>query len=116
MWIAILTLTVIALIAGLGLGFAARKLPSNSSELVERVDAGRMLRQSSRPGKRSIYVRRAGTTPCAALLTCSGGIRFPNSRRERRRLPSPSSTNPSVLAAPTAARRARSTPSSGLTS
>jgi electron transport complex protein RnfB len=36
MWIAILTLTVIALIAGLGLGFAARKLPSNSSELVER--------------------------------------------------------------------------------
>jgi electron transport complex protein RnfB len=39
MWIAIiLTLTVIALIAGLGLGFAARKLPSNSSELVERVN------------------------------------------------------------------------------
>ena len=38
MWIAILTLTVIALIAGLGLGFAARKLPSDSSGLVERVN------------------------------------------------------------------------------
>jgi electron transport complex protein RnfB len=38
MWIAVLTLTVIALIAGLGLGFAARKLPSNRSELVERIN------------------------------------------------------------------------------
>jgi electron transport complex protein RnfB len=38
MWIAVLTLTVIALIAGLGLGFAARTLPANRSELVERVN------------------------------------------------------------------------------
>ena len=38
MLIAVLTLTVIALIAGLGLAFAARKLPSNNSELVERVN------------------------------------------------------------------------------
>ena len=38
MLLAILTLTVIALIAGLGLGFAARKLPSNSSGLVEQVN------------------------------------------------------------------------------
>lgn len=38
MWIAVLTLTVIALIAGVGLGFAARKLPADRSELVERVN------------------------------------------------------------------------------
>ena len=38
MLLAILTLTVIALFAGLGLGFAARKLPANSSEPVERVN------------------------------------------------------------------------------
>jgi RnfABCDGE-type electron transport complex B subunit len=38
MWPAILTLTVLALAAGLGLGFAARKLPANRSELVERVN------------------------------------------------------------------------------
>ena len=36
MWIAVLTLTVIALIAGLGLGFAARKLPADRSPLVEQ--------------------------------------------------------------------------------
>ena len=38
MWIAVLTLTVIALIAGVGLGFAARKLPADRSELVEHVN------------------------------------------------------------------------------
>ena len=38
MWPAILTLTVLALAAGIGLGFAARKLPANRSELVERVN------------------------------------------------------------------------------
>jgi electron transport complex protein RnfB len=38
MWIAVLTLTVIALVAGLGLGFAARKLPPTGSQLVERVN------------------------------------------------------------------------------
>jgi electron transport complex protein RnfB len=38
MWPAILTLTVLALAAGLGLGFAARRLPANRSELVERVN------------------------------------------------------------------------------
>jgi electron transport complex protein RnfB len=38
MWIAVITLTVIALIAGLGLGLAARKLPPNTSGLVERVN------------------------------------------------------------------------------
>ena len=38
MWIAVLTLTVIALIAGLGLGLAARRLPADSSDLVERVN------------------------------------------------------------------------------
>ena len=38
MWIAVLTLTVIALLAGLGLGFAARRLPSDSTGIVEQVD------------------------------------------------------------------------------
>ena len=38
MWIAVLTLTLIALLAGLGLGIAARRLPSDSSDLVERVN------------------------------------------------------------------------------
>ncbi len=38
MWPAILTLTVLALAAGLGLGFAARKLPADRSELVGRVN------------------------------------------------------------------------------
>ena len=38
MGIAVLTLTVIALVAGLALGFAARKLPANSAQLVERVN------------------------------------------------------------------------------
>ena len=38
MWIAVLTLTVIALIAGIGLGFAARKLPADRSQLIERVN------------------------------------------------------------------------------
>jgi electron transport complex protein RnfB len=38
MWIPILTITVIALLTGLALGFAARKLPANRSELVERVN------------------------------------------------------------------------------
>jgi electron transport complex protein RnfB len=38
MWIPVLTLTVIALIAGLGLGLAARKLPADRSGLVERVN------------------------------------------------------------------------------
>ena len=38
MWIPVLTLTVIALIAGLGLGLAARRLPPNNADLVERVN------------------------------------------------------------------------------
>lgn len=38
MLLAILTLTVIALIAGIGLGFAARRLPSNKSDIVEQVN------------------------------------------------------------------------------
>jgi electron transport complex protein RnfB len=38
MWIPVIILTVIALIAGLGLGLAARRLPPDSSDLVERVN------------------------------------------------------------------------------
>ncbi|HSN52858.1 MAG TPA: electron transport complex subunit RsxB [Woeseiaceae bacterium] len=38
MWIGVLTLTVIALLAGLALGFAARRLPPDPSSLVERVN------------------------------------------------------------------------------
>jgi electron transport complex protein RnfB len=38
MWIAVLTLTIIALLAGLGLGFAARRLPSDSTGIVEQVN------------------------------------------------------------------------------
>ena len=38
MWIPVIILTVIALIAGLGLGLAARKLPPDNSDLVERVN------------------------------------------------------------------------------
>ena len=39
MWTAILTIAVIALIAGLALGFASRKLPADSDGLIEQVDA-----------------------------------------------------------------------------
>jgi electron transport complex protein RnfB len=38
MWIAILTIAVIALIAGLGLSYAARRLPSSDDDLVEQVN------------------------------------------------------------------------------
>ena len=37
-WIAVVTVALIALIAGLGLSFASRRLPSNSDELVEKVN------------------------------------------------------------------------------
>ena len=37
MWAAILTITIIALIAGLALSFASRRLPSDSSDLIETV-------------------------------------------------------------------------------
>ena len=37
-WIAVVTVALIALIAGLGLSFASRSLPSNSDELVEKVN------------------------------------------------------------------------------
>jgi electron transport complex protein RnfB len=38
MWIAIITIAVVALIAGLGLSFASRRLPSNTAGLVEQVN------------------------------------------------------------------------------
>ncbi len=38
MWIAVLTISTIALLAGLALGFAARRLPAGDDELVDRVD------------------------------------------------------------------------------
>lgn len=38
MWSAILTISLIALAAGLALGFAARRLPSDTGELVEQVN------------------------------------------------------------------------------
>ena len=38
MWIAILTIAVIALLAGLSLSYASRTLPSDAGELVERVN------------------------------------------------------------------------------
>ncbi len=44
MWIAVLTITGIALIAGLGLSFASRQLPPNDDELVSKVD--RLLPQT----------------------------------------------------------------------
>ena len=37
-WIAVVTVALIALIAGLGLSFASRSLPSNSDKLVEKVN------------------------------------------------------------------------------
>jgi electron transport complex protein RnfB len=38
MWIAVLTIALIALIAGLSLSFASRRLPSDSGNLVEQVN------------------------------------------------------------------------------
>jgi electron transport complex protein RnfB len=38
MWIAILTVAVIALVAGIGLSFASRRLPSDVGDLVEQVN------------------------------------------------------------------------------
>jgi electron transport complex protein RnfB len=38
MWIAVLTVTVIALLTGLALGVAARRLPPDASNIVERVN------------------------------------------------------------------------------
>ncbi len=38
MWIAILTIAAIALIAGLGLSFASRQLPSGEGDIVEQVN------------------------------------------------------------------------------
>ena len=39
MWVAVITIGLIALLAGLGLSFASRRLPSDEDELVERVNA-----------------------------------------------------------------------------
>jgi len=39
MWTAVLTIAVIALVAGLALGFASRTLPADSDELIEQVNA-----------------------------------------------------------------------------
>lgn len=39
MWVAILTIAVIALIAGLALSYASRSLPADSDELVEQINA-----------------------------------------------------------------------------
>lgn len=38
MWIAVVTIAVIALIAGLALSFASRKLPSDPADLVEQIN------------------------------------------------------------------------------
>ena len=38
MWTAIVTITLLALIAGLGLSFASRRLPSDAGDLVEQVN------------------------------------------------------------------------------
>ena len=38
-WIAVLTITAIALIAGLALSFASRRLPAKDGDLVEQVNA-----------------------------------------------------------------------------
>ncbi len=38
MWVAVLTISTIALLAGLALGVAARRLPAGDDELVDRVD------------------------------------------------------------------------------
>lgn len=38
MWIAILTIAVVALVAGLALSFASRRLPSDASDLVEQIN------------------------------------------------------------------------------
>ena len=38
MWTAIITIAVIALVAGIGLGIASRRLPSSDSNLVEQVN------------------------------------------------------------------------------
>ena len=37
-WIAIITIAVIALVAGIGLSFASRRLPANDDDLVEQVN------------------------------------------------------------------------------
>ena len=44
MWPAILTITAIALVAGLALGYAWRRLPADSGELIDKVD--RLLPQT----------------------------------------------------------------------
>lgn len=38
MWVAVITITIIALVAGVGLGFASRRLPSDARDLVEQVN------------------------------------------------------------------------------
>jgi electron transport complex protein RnfB len=38
MWIAVITITGIALIAGIGLSYASRRMPSNDDDLVSKVD------------------------------------------------------------------------------
>ena len=38
MWIAIITIAVVALVAGLALSFASRRLPSDAGDLVEQVN------------------------------------------------------------------------------
>ena len=38
MWTAVITITIIALIAGIGLSFAARRLPSSDGDLVDQVN------------------------------------------------------------------------------
>ncbi len=39
MWIAVLTIAVIALVAGIALSFASRKLPADAGDLVEQVNS-----------------------------------------------------------------------------
>lgn len=38
MWVAVITITIIALVAGVGLSFASRRLPSDAGDLVEQVN------------------------------------------------------------------------------
>ncbi|NQV87012.1 MAG: electron transport complex subunit RsxB [Woeseiaceae bacterium] len=38
MWIAVLTLATIALLAGIGLSFASRRLPSSDADLIEQIN------------------------------------------------------------------------------
>jgi electron transport complex protein RnfB len=102
MWTAVITIGLIALLAGLALGYASRRLPANESDLVERVNKllpQTQCAQCGYPGCRP-YAAAIARDEAAINLCPPGGD--DTVRRKH-----------SASAACTVAMRARSTQSSG---